>query len=216
MLGMGAGMLQTFAPMKNICEHVIGFHFYSGDINRQVIAHHFCSVINEDFRQCLIYDSNEQKARLIGIEYIISEKLFKSLSDEEAKFWHSHVYEVKSGMIACPGLPKIAEKEVMKDLIGTYGKTIHLWQFDRGDKVPLGPPQLMMAFTQDSQVDWNELKKRDEVYGTDYVELRENRSEIAIPDIDSRADGWQKSGKAVQLDVKEVDMKKLVNSNTVG
>ena len=129
-LGMGAGMLQKFEPMKNICENVVGFHFYSGDIKRQVVAHHFCSILNEDFRQCLIYDSNTQHAKLIGIEYIISEKLYKTLPDDEARYWHSHVYEIKSGMLVCPHLPQIAEKEAMKDLINTYGKTIHLWQID--------------------------------------------------------------------------------------
>ena len=40
----------------------------------------------------------------------------------------------------------------MKDFATTYGKTWHTWQVDRGDKVPLGPPQLMMAFTADGQV----------------------------------------------------------------
>lgn len=28
------------------------------------------------------------------------------------------------------------------------GKTFHMWQYDRGDTLPLGPPQLMMSFTQ--------------------------------------------------------------------
>ena len=29
-------------------------------------------------------------ARLIGVEYIISERLFKALPEEEKRFWHSH------------------------------------------------------------------------------------------------------------------------------
>jgi hypothetical protein len=49
---------------------------YAHDMTRQVHAHHFCSHVNEDFRQCIIYDSPNPDARLIGIEYIISEKLF--------------------------------------------------------------------------------------------------------------------------------------------
>ena len=205
-LGMGAAMLQKFAPVNNICEHVAGFHFYSGDIKRQIVAHHFCSVINEDFRQCLIYDSNEKKAKLIGVEYIISEKLYKSLPDDEARYWHSHIYEVKSGMLSCPHIPLIAEKEVMKELISTYGKTIHLWQIDRGDKLPFGPPQLMMAFTEDSQVNWDLIKKRDEAYNTDSEERRADRADIPEPVKDLRADGWRITGKAVQFDVKEFSM----------
>jgi hypothetical protein len=34
----------------------------------------------------------------------------------------------------------------------TYGKTFHTWQVDRGDVLPLGPPQLMMSATADGQV----------------------------------------------------------------
>ena len=61
----------------------------------QVEAHHFCSHITSDMRQCVIYDSNKADARLIGIEYIISRKLFETLPMEERKYWHSHSYEVR-------------------------------------------------------------------------------------------------------------------------
>lgn len=29
-------------------------------------------------------------ARLLGVEYIISERLFNELPEEEKRFWHSH------------------------------------------------------------------------------------------------------------------------------
>ena len=38
-------------------------------------AHHFCTHISKDFHQCVIYDSDKPEARLIGIEYIVSEKV---------------------------------------------------------------------------------------------------------------------------------------------
>jgi len=208
-LGVGASMLQNFGPVNNICEHVSGIHFYNGRMNEQVLAHHYCSVLNEDFRQCLIYESNEKIARLIGVEYIISEKLFKTLSDEEARYWHSHVYEVKSGMLSCPNIPQVAEKEVMKELICTYGKTIHLWQIDKGDKIPLGPPQVMMAFTSDNQVNLDLLKLKDQQDGSNYEDKKRERADIPEPALDPRADGWEKTGKAIQLDVKEVQMKQF-------
>ncbi|KAJ0455395.1 putative RNA helicase [Helianthus annuus] len=34
----------------------IRFHFYTDDMIRQVEAHHYCGHLNEDMRQCLIYD----------------------------------------------------------------------------------------------------------------------------------------------------------------
>jgi hypothetical protein len=55
-------------------------------------------------RQCIIYDSADNNARLIGIEYIISRRLFESLPEEEKKLWHSHQYEViHSFMTPCLG-----------------------------------------------------------------------------------------------------------------
>lgn len=64
----------------------------------QVEAHHFCGHLNEEVRQCVIYDSAEDKARLIGVEYIISRRLFESLPEEEKKMWHSHQYEASSAL----------------------------------------------------------------------------------------------------------------------
>lgn len=92
------------------------FHFYAYDMNRQVEAHHYCTHYNQDVRQCLIYDSPEANARLIGIEYIISEKLFGTLPAEEKKLWHTHEYEVKGGILFIPGIPKVAEHAELSDV----------------------------------------------------------------------------------------------------
>ena len=59
------------------------FQFYAYDMTRKLEAHHYCTHYNEDMRQCLIYDTPEKDARLIGIEYIVTEKLFMQLPDEE-------------------------------------------------------------------------------------------------------------------------------------
>lgn len=50
--------------------------------------------------------------------------------------------QVKSGTLVLPGVPKVAEQAVLRKLAKTYGKTWHFWQFDRGDKLPLGKPTL--------------------------------------------------------------------------
>lgn len=69
-----------------------------GNVFLQVEAHHYCGHLNEEVRQCVIYDSGEDKARLIGIEYIISRRLFESLPEEEKKMWHSHQYEASRAL----------------------------------------------------------------------------------------------------------------------
>jgi hypothetical protein len=192
----------NFPPIGDIHAHVCGIHFYSGDMSRQIIAEHYCSHLSDELLQCVIYDSNKPGARLIGIEYIVSAKIFESLPPEEKKLWHSHNYEVKSGVLTAPGVADAAEKDLMKVLIGTYGKTWHTWQVDRGDKLPMGIPQLMMAFTADGQAKASIVAERDKLYGASAAK-KTARSDIADAKLDSGADGWQKS-VAVQLDLKTV------------
>jgi hypothetical protein len=45
---------------------------------------------------------------------------------------------VGSGLLAAPRVPGLAERQDMQKLIGTYGKTWHMWQVDRGDPLPYG------------------------------------------------------------------------------
>jgi hypothetical protein len=198
LLEAGAEMLQGEGPINGIHAHVCGFHFYADDIKRQVRAHHYCGHKNEDVLQCVIYDSHQKDARLIGIEYVISEALFKSLPEDEKRLWHSHRYEVTSGLLVAPGLPEVAEKELMKKLVTTYGKTWHTWQVDRGDALPLGTPKLMMGFTNDGQADPSLVKKRDDDLKVDTQKKRENRADLPTREIASGADAWQ-SGQVSQI-----------------
>jgi len=108
----------------------------------QVEAHHFCSVVNEEMTQCVIFDGNTGDAKLMGVEYIISKHLFETLSPEEKPLWHSHVHEVKSGQLIAPGIPSTAEHELMEKIIGAYGKTRHIWHTDQHASVAGGPSTL--------------------------------------------------------------------------
>jgi hypothetical protein len=197
-----AGAGASFPPVGDIHAHVCGIHFYNGDLSRQVIAEHYCAHLSEEVLQCIIYDSNKPGARLIGIEYIVSAKIFESLPAEEKKLWHSHNYEVKSGVLTAPGMADAAEKDLMKVLIGTYGKTWHTWQVDRGDKLPMGIPQLMMGFTAHGQAKAKMIAERDKLYGSSDAKKSE-RADIADVKLDAGADAWQ-NGAAVQLVLKDI------------
>ena len=196
----------SFPPIADIHAHVCGIHFYNGDVSRQVIAEHYCAHLSNEVLECVIYDSDKPGARLIGIEYIVSAKIFESLPAEEKKLWHSHNYEVKSGVLTAPGMADAAEKDLMKVLIGTYGKTWHTWQVDRGDKLPLGIPQLMMGFTADGQANAKIVAERDKLYGSSDAK-KAARADIPDVKLDPGADAWQK-GAAVQLDLKTVSTAK--------
>jgi hypothetical protein len=177
-------------------------------MGRQVEANHFCTHLTEDFHQCVIYDSNQHNAKLIGIEYIVSERVFRSLPDDEKRLWHSHNYEVKSGELVAPRVPNVAEHAFMKDLVTTYGKTWHTWQIDRDKSFPFGILQLMMGFTRDGQVNASMVQDRDRRFKVSSVAEKKNRADIPTPTLVPGANAWE-SGKTVQLTLTEVDVKNL-------
>ena len=203
-LETGAAATQSFGPIKSICAHLNAFHVYASSPSRCVEANHYCSHLNEDVRQCLIYDTPEPNARLIGVEYMISGALYKTLEPEERKLWHSHVFEVKSGMLIMPtptGIPnagwEIAETKEMEDVVGLYGKTYHFWQVDRGDKLPLGGPELMLSYTKEEDCPPPGFKaivqERDGRYGVSHEEKAKKREYIEEPEIHEDADSaWKR------------------------
>ncbi|KAK3361391.1 hypothetical protein B0T24DRAFT_641514 [Lasiosphaeria ovina] len=195
-LETGAALTQDFTPVKNICAHLNAFHVYPSDPNRIVETNHYCGHLTEDVRQCLLYDSPEPGARLVGIEYMISPKLYETLDSDERKLWHSHVFEVKSGMLVMPQPSALvpmaawekAEGAEMEEVVCLYGKVFHTWQVDRGDKIPLGQPQLMTSITSADQVPGLDeiLDERDSRFpGTDWRRKKELRKVIPEPEINS-------------------------------
>lgn len=85
--------------------------------------------VNNDVRQCILYDSPGPNARLIGVEYMVTPRIYNELDSEERKLWHSHVFEVKSGMLVMPaptGVPnavwETAENKEMEEVVHLYGR----------------------------------------------------------------------------------------------
>ena len=197
-LETGADILQNKAPLNKINTYLNGFHFYNGNIKQQMEAHHYVAQLNEDVHQAIIYDGNGDDAKIMGVEYIISEKLFKSLDDEEKKLWHSHHYEVKSGTLIAPGIPDVAEHELMEKLVSTYGKTIHTWHTDLERTLPVGSPMIMMGFTKDGQLDPALLSERDKRFDVNSKELKEKRNDIPMPNVDPLANAWEKGKQNIR------------------
>jgi hypothetical protein len=132
---------------------------------------------------------------------MISPRLYNTLDAEEQKLWHSHVFEVKSGMLIMPkpaALPEavweVAENKEMEEVIQLYGKVYHLWQTDRGDRLPLGPPKLMTSYTRADQFpDYEKtIDDRDKRFGSDWRRKKEVREYIEVPKIHENADAaWK-------------------------
>lgn len=208
-LETGAAVLQSQAPLEQLNTYLDGFHFASGDLADQMEAHHYCAKINEDLMQCALFDGDAAGALLIGVEYIISAKLFDTLPDDERRLWHSHVYEVKSGQLIAPGIPEVAEKELMSQTVHTYGKTWHTWAHKGAAmQLPLGLPRLMMGFTGDGQLREDLLQQRDQRMGVSTPGKREARADLPTPAIAPGADAWM-NGQATVLRTEQKAMENI-------
>ncbi|AKD54551.1 OBAP family protein [Spirosoma radiotolerans] len=197
-LEAGATAIQARKPVDKLTIYLDGFHFYNGHMDGQMEAHHYCTKLNEDLTQCVIFDGNGDSAKIMGVEYIVSEKLFKTLPADEKKLWHSHRYEVKSGSLIAPGLPDLAEHELMETIVSTYGKTWHTWHTDQNLKLPLGSPALMMGFLKDGQINKQLEQNRDRRFEVSTADKKKKRADIPAPPVQPGADAWQ-TGDVVQL-----------------
>ncbi|KAK3677335.1 hypothetical protein LTR78_002873 [Recurvomyces mirabilis] len=179
-----------YAPFRSIHEFLTAVHIYADEAKagktRYVEATHYCAHVRKDLRQCLIYDSHEQNAKLIGVEYMVPKEVYETFDAEEQKLWHSHEYEVQSGMLICPKPDaftddewEAAELQAMKEIINLYGKTWHFWQVDADHQYPLGTPVLMGSVTSAEQLDLGAAcVRRNEVFGVDHVRKAEARKAL--------------------------------------
>ena len=181
-LEAGAAALQNNGPLAKMDIYLVGFHPMKEQPSHQMVAHHFCRQVNQDFAQCALFDGNTVDANLNGVEYIISEKLFESLPAEERAYWHPHNGEILSGQLVAPNLPEVADKELMKSKMNSYGKTWHTWQsrngLEPGDRMPLGEPMLAWSFNRDGEAIPGLIESRDKRMDIDSAEFRRERQDL--------------------------------------
>ncbi|KAK4493106.1 hypothetical protein RD792_018051 [Penstemon davidsonii] len=119
-------------------------------------------------------------------------------------------HQVKSGLLVTPRVPEMLAKPELENLAKTYGKFWCTWQTDRGDKLPIGPPSLMMS---PQGVNLGMVKpvlvtKRDDKYNISSDTLKTARVEIAEPEwINPQADYWRQHGKGFAINVEQSEMK---------
>lgn len=180
-LEFGATVLQSTAALDPFDIYLVGFHPMKEDPSHQMEAHHLCQQVTEEFAQCVLFDGNHENARLNGIEYIISARLFDALPAEEQQYWHPHNYEILSGQLVAPGLPQLAEEKLMEQKMNSYGKTWHLWNTNDADSepsLPLGDAMLGWSFNRDGEAYPELIRQRDEKLGIDTAERRKQRQNL--------------------------------------
>jgi len=179
------GAAKFMAPAQGLHSHFCGIHCARNNPKFQIVAQHYCAPHGEQMHQCILFDSTEKNAKLLGVEYIISDTLYRSLPDTEKKYWHPHTYEVLAGGLIAPSMTPADELKFMKALITTWGKTWHTWP-DPTTAVPMGEPLLMWALTGDGQEDKNIIAKRDQTFGVSTAAIRAKRIEdfgLEVPQI---------------------------------
>ena len=144
---------------------------------------------------------------------MITPRLYDTLDADEQKLWHTHVFEVKSGMLIMPkpaAVPdsawELAENREMEEVVKLYGKIYHLWQTDRGDTLPLGEPKLMTSYTEAGQMKGgfeSVVGDRDKRFGSDWKRKKEVREYIEEPKLHEHADWAWKKGKVEKGDRSE-------------
>lgn len=181
-LEAGAKILQSNDPVEGFDVYLVGFHPMKEKPDMQLEAHHYCNQVNQDFAQCVLFDGNTSAANMNGIEYIISEKLFNTLAEEEKKYWHPHNGEILSGQLVAPGIPEAAEKLLMKEKINSYGKTWHFWNTGHNghaaDNIPLGEPMLAWSFNRFGEAVPALIEQRDRKLGIDTEQKRKDRADL--------------------------------------
>lgn len=165
------------APRQTLDIYLDGFHVMKDDHAKVMETHHFCKAKNDDFLQCALFDGNAPDANLVGIEYIISERLYQKLPPEEQASWHPNNYEITSGQLVMPGLPDAVEKAALAKKLNSYGKTWHVWDSEHSD-MPLGDPELMWTFNHDGETPPQLIEQRDARLHVDTRKKREQRKDL--------------------------------------
>jgi hypothetical protein len=202
-------------PMAGPHAHFCGIHMAKKNPQFQIITQHYCAAHSEgehgDLFQCVLFDSTSKNAKLLGVEYIISDEMYRKLPAEEKKYWHAHTYEVLGGGLIAPSMKPDEEKAFMKMVLTTWGKAWHTWP-DPKSPVPIGEPLLIWSLMGDGQADPKVVAARDKVFGCDTQKISEARikefgyelPKVSVPkDMNAVGRQWTDAG-----DDKATSMKK--------
>lgn len=157
-------------PMSAPHFHFCGIHMAKTNPKLQFITQHYCAAhtggADGDVFQCTLFDGTGKNAKLIGVEYLISDAAYRKLPEAEKKYWHAHTYEVLGGGLIAPEMTAEEEKTFMKVVMTLWGKAWHTWP-DPSTAVPTGEPLLIWSLMGDGQVNPELEAKRDKEFKVD-------------------------------------------------
>jgi hypothetical protein len=141
----GAGIK---APIREILHCPLAFagvHLLKDMPEWSQVAYHFCKPVNADLNQCVLYDGTGPDARLIGVEYLVSDAVYQKMPAEEKAFWHDHKYEIDTGLLKSLTQSGEDEQKTLAAVRPLWGKVYHTWA--SGRDYPRGPARLYWSVT---------------------------------------------------------------------
>lgn len=136
------------APIQEILHCPLAFagvHLLKEMPEWSQVAYHFCKPVNEDLNQCVLYDGTGPDARLIGVEYLVSDAVYQKMPAEERAYWHDHKHEVDAGLLKSITQTGEDEKKTLAVVRTLWGKVYHTWA--SGRDYPRGPARLYWSVT---------------------------------------------------------------------
>ena len=124
-------------PSAGFALHIDAKAHLPGD--PEAIVHHFCKGVAGGMFECLLLESDDADARLIGVEVIVDAATWQGLDEAEQQLWHYHKEEIP---LLQPTLPRLSEEEVAEVVASieeTYGKVYILWD-PTASELPTGQP----------------------------------------------------------------------------
>ncbi|NIQ00091.1 MAG: DUF1264 domain-containing protein [Nitrospinaceae bacterium] len=99
--------------------------------------HHYCKGINDKILQCLLFETTDDNAPLMAIEYFVAKDLSRKLPlIQWHRFFHDHKVEIATGRVQVLDVPADKAKAIAEAASKTDGVIYHLWQ--KGQEFPDG------------------------------------------------------------------------------
>ncbi|HUY31979.1 MAG TPA: DUF1264 domain-containing protein [Pirellulales bacterium] len=122
-----------------------GVHLMNDDPSEYRVAYHYCKTVHPDLNQCVLYDGTGPDARLIGIEYLVSDAVYQKMPEEEKIYWHDHKFEVDEGLLKSLTQSGDEQRQTLAQVRTMWGKVYHTWV--DGKTYPRGPARLFWSVT---------------------------------------------------------------------
>ena len=81
--------------------------------------HHYCKGVSDQILQCLLFESTDPKAKLIGIEYFVAKELSRKLPPIQwHRYFHDHKVEIATGRVQVLDMPPDQAAKVAEAALG--------------------------------------------------------------------------------------------------